>query len=295
MFTIKVITPQNKFQQFKQKWNSIPKKFRINLIALALLVLVIPISITAVLNQVRIRSNASINPSGTVTFTIPTPPAPLTINTSYPLPVTIDTGSSKVTGASVELLYDPAKIQINSVTQGDFLTNVLANPKIENGKITFTFAAPPESGGKQDSGTLATIELKPLVIGKAHIFFSNNSLAAAIGFSDNVLKTAEPVALTIISPSPSPSPNPSPSPSPSLSPSPSPSLSPSPSPSPLANPADLVDTEDKPGDEVNIYDYSQFVSDFGKIGEAGWIRADIDKNGKVDIFDYILFVKEYDK
>lgn len=54
------VTTQNKFQQFKQWWNSLPKKIKINLIALTLMVLVLPISINAALHQVRIPSRANV-------------------------------------------------------------------------------------------------------------------------------------------------------------------------------------------------------------------------------------------
>lgn len=111
--------------------------------------------------------------------------------------------------------------------------------------------------------------------------------------------TPSPTPIPTSIPTPSPSPTPTPSPSPTLTPTPSsiPSPTPSPTPSstPTSNPADLTDEGDTPGDEVNIFDYNQLVSDFGKTGSPGWLRADIDKNGKVDIFDYNILVENFGK
>ena len=47
--------------------------------------------------------------------------------------------------------------------------------------------------------------------------------------------------------------------------------------------------------KVDIFDYNIFVTNFGKTGSAGWIKADIDRNGKVDIFDYNVLVGAFGK
>ena len=44
--------------------------------------------------------------------------------------------------------------------------------------------------------------------------------------------------------------------------------------------------------KVNIFDYSLFVKDYGLIGYSS---ADLNQDGKVNIFDYSLFVKDYGK
>lgn len=62
---------------------------------------------------------------------------------------------------------------------------------------------------------------------------------------------------------------------------------------PTQNPADLVDTGDTPGNQVNQHDADQLKTDFGKTGAAGWIRADINDDGRVDIFDYNILVGRF--
>jgi len=55
-----------------------------------------------------------------------------------------------------------------------------------------------------------------------------------------------------------------------------------------------------PGDldsdqHVDIFDYNDFIGDFGKTGAYGWIPADIIKDGTVDIFDYNELVTNFGK
>jgi hypothetical protein len=64
---------------------------------------------------------------------------------------------------------------------------------------------------------------------------------------------------------------------------------------PVTVPGDIVDTNDNPTDQVNIYDYNNLMENFGKTGSPGFIPADINKDGKVDVFDYNILVGNYEK
>lgn len=99
-------------------------------------------------------------------------------------------GTTKVTAAEIILAYDPAIIGTPTVTQGSFLSNTLSSPKVEGGKITFTYAAAPDDGGKSGSGTLATIKIKPVSVGDATIAFAEGTAAVAVDHTDNVIKSA---------------------------------------------------------------------------------------------------------
>lgn len=83
----------------------------------------------------------------------------------------------------------------------------------------------------------------------------------------------------------------SPSPSPIPSPSPLPSATPSPSPAASSKPGDIV----APIGTVDIFDYNQLLTDFGKTGTN--LISDIEKSGaslnKVDIFDYNLLLTNF--
>lgn len=63
-----------------------------------------------------------------------------------------------------------------------------------------------------------------------------------------------------------------------------------PPPSPTSNPADL-NTDGK----VDIFDYNILIGDFGKSnGAPGFVKGDINKDGKVDIFDYNQLITHFD-
>jgi len=47
--------------------------------------------------------------------------------------------------------------------------------------------------------------------------------------------------------------------------------------------------------KVDIFDYNILVTNFGTTGTPGWIPADITKDGKVDIFDYNILVRDFGK
>ena len=159
--------------------------------------------------------------NGTVLLSLT--PATLTIepNTESMLTLGINAGEGRVTGAQIEILYDSSKIGTPIITLGDFLANTLSSVKTDNNKITFTLGAAPDSGGKIGSGTLATIKIKPPIIGSSTLKFGEMNVITIIGSQTNMLKSATDVTITVATALASSSPSLSPSPSPSTS-SPSP-------------------------------------------------------------------------
>jgi hypothetical protein len=199
-----------------------------------------------------------------VTATVPS--GLLDLNFKTPMKIVIDGGATagvpnKLVAATVELSYDPAKLTITDVAKGDFFGNTFAAPVINatTKKVTFSFAVPPADGGKTGSGVLATFMVQPKVAGTATITFAAPTNVRAESINENVLKVADPFTFTT---------NPK-------------------------TPSDIVDDLDIPGDQVNAQDYVQYVLDFNKAGAAGFIRSDINKDGKVNIADYPIFVREW--
>jgi len=47
--------------------------------------------------------------------------------------------------------------------------------------------------------------------------------------------------------------------------------------------------------KVDIFDYNLIITNFGKTGAAGFTSSDIDTNGKVDIFDYNTLISNFGK
>lgn len=98
-------------------------------------------------------------PASVVDLTFTPPVLTVPPNSEQSLTLLIDGGVNHVSGVQVELEYDPAALQVTYVTQGDFLVDSLVAPKIQNGLVSFTFVAPPDSGGITGSGTLATLDI----------------------------------------------------------------------------------------------------------------------------------------
>lgn len=204
--------------------------------------------------------------------------------------IVIDGGTNELTGATVEMTYDPTKLEIKSVTKGAYFPVILSEAVINKTtkKVTFGYAvSAPDiaaTGGKKGSGVLASFVVRPLVAGATAISFgstesgataavntANTTKVIAKGYSSNVLTSAPNFTFTT-----------------------DPKMS-----------ADFVETGDAQtvdattgavisDDQVNIFDYNFFVGAFGKTAAADLV-ADIavPKNSKVDILDYAEFIKQW--
>lgn len=141
------------------------------------------------------------NSTGEVTLALS--PANLTaaVNSESALSLKANTGNVKLMVLTVEITYDPAKVDTPTIAQGAFLGNTLASPKVENGKITFTYAATPESGGAAGSGEVAVIKFKPKANGTSAFTITANSLATAAKdgerIAGNSLKSAVDAVVTV--------------------------------------------------------------------------------------------------
>jgi hypothetical protein len=173
------------------------------------------------------------------------------------LTVNLNTNNFKATAADVKLTYPHTVLEAKTVTVGTFLPTVLTAPTITNGQINFTVASgtAPKSG----SGALATILFKVLTTSTnpAAITFTPQTQIAGIdaagnAISQNILDTTTGATATIKN----------------------------------YLPGDIT----KDG-KVDIFDYNQLVSDFGKTGTT----SDLNNNGAVDIYDYTILVANFGK
>lgn len=207
----------------------------------------------------RLPAPVSINQVGVADGRVILSLVPATVNlapdTETTLTLRIDAGPDRVGGASIELTYNQAKLGTPVLTQGDFLTDKFGTPQVGNGKISFTFLAPPPldrgDAGVSGTGTLATIKIQPPISGTSTISFTSNSEIALIDdatnttIQTNMLKSASDATITVSGASAAPSEEASaqPSASPSQAASSQPSASPSqaasanPSHSPSASPS----------------------------------------------------------
>lgn len=120
------------------------------------------------------------NSTGEVTLALSPSTVSPKVGEEVELTLSAKTGSLKLMVLTGELTYDASKISTPTITQGNFLGNSLENAKVENGKITFTYAATPDSGGAFGSGAIATIKFKPTSAGSSSISFGAGSTATAV-------------------------------------------------------------------------------------------------------------------
>ena len=111
---------------------------------------------------------------------------------THSLPITISTGTNKVTAVQMELQYDP-KILINvSITPGTFLGNpVILLKKVDqkNGRVSYALGISPQDNGKIGSGEVAILTFETLVQipTQTSIQFLPKSLVTAEGITQSVL------------------------------------------------------------------------------------------------------------
>ncbi len=200
---------------------------------------------------------AEVTSSGSINLFFDPPTASLQLGSTIDLNLKISTeGSTKATGVTVDLAYDPSLIQIVSVTRGDFFSSALEDADIVSEGVSFTYVTPPSSGGRSGSGTVATIKVKSLKPGSSNISFRPGTVATAYAVEGNTLKSNTGVAIS----------------------------------SRIRSDIYPVDV---PDNAINLLDYNQLALQFNQTGERGFTPADIDTSGKVDLLDYNILATEY--
>lgn len=161
------------------------------------------------------------------------------------------------TAAQIELTYNPKELEIIALNPGDFLPVSLVAPQLTPDRLFFVLAAPPDSGGKTGTGTLATLQVKPLTTGPLSLGVSQAYLTA--------IKDGEPL--------------------------PGNSLRSFTLPPLLAHrPGDFV-----PDGQINLADYNYFVAGYLSQQAGGPAAADLTLDQAIDIADYNAFVASYDQ
>ncbi len=165
-----------------------------------------------------IAINQISNSTGEVSLALSPSSVTGSLNAESTLTLSATTDSVKLMVLTVELSYDPSKISTPTITQGSFLGNTLASPKVENGKITFTYAATPESGGSTGTGEVAIIKFKPTANGSSALTFKEGTLATAVKGTEripgNSIKSAVDAVVTVGSTKSSDATTPTPTPTP---------------------------------------------------------------------------------
>ena len=222
--------------------------------------------------------------------------------------VKIVTGTNLVTGVDIELVYNPAVIQLTEIvptsslgsftnsTTGQVVKNEINNTIGKARFIAYTFNRTLGFSGTQNILNIAGNVISTSAAGTYQINYGDLTAIAALNESQNALLNKANLTVNVIlptaTPSPSPTPTKSPSSTPTGSPSPTPTKSPSStptgSPSPIAYPNWDVDQNGL----INIIDIGLIVDDYDN-PDPVTPRADVDKNGMINIIDIGIVIDHY--
>ncbi len=194
------------------------------------------------------------NTAGTVDLSFSPNKLDLELGKERTVSLLINTGAQKATGAQIELTYDPSYLTISSITPNTFFSNVLSNPSFTSGKVTFTYATNPDQGGASGSGNIAVVKIKGLKTGTTSLAFGDQTAVSAIDSSANVLKSVEPLKLTIINPISQPNTAIAPTPKPSTSVVSTPTSTPT---STAPSTYTYTPTDSEPNDTLKNYAFTQ--------------------------------------
>ena len=89
------------------------------------------------------------------------PPAPVAVGSTFKVPVMLN-GGKDVASVPLQLQYDPAKLSLVNVDQGDFLGRggqavALVHREDGSGNVTINTALPPGAAGVSGAGTVCTL------------------------------------------------------------------------------------------------------------------------------------------
>lgn len=162
----------------------------------------------------------------------------VSINSDFILKVKINPASEKVTGIELRLGFDKDKVKIDKIESTPTFSSVFIAPLIDNnqGKATVVVGIgvkPPSPVPVVSIADVVIIKAKTKnVTGNAVVKVTQDSIAAAIGKSSNVIGTYGEASLNITAPTntPTATPKPTSTPTPKPTSTPTPKVTPKPTP-----------------------------------------------------------------
>lgn len=116
----------------------------------------------------------------------------------------VDSKQNRLSGAQINLAYDPAALTNMSLKVGDYFANptiLLKNVDAKNGRITLVLAIQPNAHEASGSGTIATLSYSVLPsTSSTKIQFLPKTALTQEGELETVLKSAEDYTITIPTP-----------------------------------------------------------------------------------------------
>lgn len=201
------------------------------LVGSVLLLFAVPISVYVIGQRQEVRKKAA--PATTLSLL----PSSISkkVGEKISLEVSIDTADNQVVVAEVHLVYDPLKLEAQTITNGSAFPNILASGVVDRGTASITVGAANNSHPVKGTGTVAVVTFVTLDVTDAPVsvkFASNTFVGGLHETTVNVLVSTSPASITIAAdpgatPSITPSPTSTPSATIATTPSPTPILTPS--------------------------------------------------------------------
>lgn len=138
------------------------------------------------------------------------------VNDTIILGVIMDTNGYSVTGADINVNYDPNYFEGIRITPGSMLPYVFIDGTIANGAANIVLGCPIDSSGPHPvtgTGLVAQIALRVKKSGTTQISFDAKTKISVSGQTINMAGNLTPLETTILNPSPVPTPTGTPAPS----------------------------------------------------------------------------------
>ncbi len=171
-------------------------------IGIGLALLAVPVTVFVVGQNSDSRKKAA--PASTLAFS----PASTTINVGekFTLAVKLDTADNQVGLVQLRIVYDPAYLEAEDVTNDAFAPSIKVSKKIDpNGKASITVGAKDTTHPINGSGTIATITMKAIRESATPILVkftpSPDTMANALGeTAEDIIIGRSPASITIHNP-----------------------------------------------------------------------------------------------
>ena len=235
----------------------------------------------------------------------------VSVNSNFTLNVKINPGSEKITAVELYLSFYKDRIEIENIVSTPAFSTVLKAPLIDNnqGQASIIVGAPPTAPVGSVADVVVIRAKTKNLAGNAVVKVDQNSKAAAIGKSSNVIESygeasvnITPTSTSTPTATPTSTATSTPTSTPTTTPTPTPTATPTPTPTPtptgIPTPTPTPPTEGSvPGDvngdgKVNIIDIGILIDNYGLTPPTD-PRADLNKDGIVNIIDIGIVIDNY--
>jgi len=207
-----------------------------------LFLLAVPATVFLVGQKQELRKKAA--PASTMSLEPKSPT--VKVGDVFTMEAVLDTADNQIIAAAVQISYDAAKLEAQSITNGPLFPNVISPGVIDNGKASITVSAASTTVPVKGKGTAVTMRFKALspATTASQVTFAQGTFANALGEGEqNALTSTAPAAITITDTGGPPITQ---TPSPTTTESPTPILSPTDEATPSADPTETTTPEDTP-------------------------------------------------